>query len=207
MFTTRFDDALTFAHGLHRRQKRKTSGVPYIGHPLGVAALVIEDGGSEDEAIAALLHDTLEDQGRGFPGGVPALAEEIERRFGAEVRRIVEACTEGRSAEEIATTDKRERFRLHKESYFALIRNAGAAVRRVSCADSLHNVRTMTKDYQRMGEKLWTRFMTRRGDDQIWAYSTLAATFLATGTEPLAHELERAVRELREAANGGGAEL
>ncbi len=69
---------MTFAHQLHRRQVRKTSGVPYVGHLLGAAALVIEDGGSEDEAIAALLHDSLEDQSRAYPGGKEALAAETD---------------------------------------------------------------------------------------------------------------------------------
>ena len=82
VFSDCFAQALAFAHQLHRRQTRKTSGVPYVAHLLGVAALVIEDGGSEDEAIAALLHDSLEDQGAGYPGGVERLSEEIGERFG-----------------------------------------------------------------------------------------------------------------------------
>ena len=102
VFSERFDDALAFTHQLHRRQVRKTSGVPYIAHPMSVAALVIEDGGSEDEAIAALLHDSLEDQGRHYPGGVAQLAQDIGARFGEEVLRIVQACTERTSEEEAA---------------------------------------------------------------------------------------------------------
>src|SRR3954462_4913176 len=110
MLGERFEQALVFANQLHRKQKRKTSGVPYVGHLLGVAALVIEDGGGEDEAIAALLHDALEDQGRHYPGGVDALAAEIERRYGAAVRGMVEALTERSSDAERAITDKRERW-------------------------------------------------------------------------------------------------
>src|SRR3954447_25367848 len=91
VFSDRFESALTFAHQLHRKQTRKTSGVPYVAHLLGVAAIVIEDAGTEDEAIAALLHDSLEDQGRHYPGGVPALAIEIEQRYGHNVREMVEA--------------------------------------------------------------------------------------------------------------------
>lgn len=196
VFTSRFDDALVFAHDLHRRQKRKTSGVPYIAHPLGVCALVIEDGGSEEEAIAALLHDALEDQGRTYPGGVDALAAEIGRRYGSEVRRIVEACTERRSEEEMRIADKRERWLAHKRSYLEQVRAADLSVRRVSCADSLHNVQTMLKDYRRMGDRLWTRFMTRSGADQIWAYGALAQAFLDAGMGPLADALASAVAEL-----------
>src|SRR5215831_5892905 len=102
---------MVFAHQLHRKQRRKTSGVPYVAHLLGVAALVIEDGGTEDEAIAALLHDSLEDQGRYYPGGSGALAAEIEARFGGEVRRMVEALTESASDEGPRIADKRERWR------------------------------------------------------------------------------------------------
>src|SRR5262245_29743115 len=126
----RFERAMVFAHQLHRKQRRKTSGVPYVAHLLGVSALVIEDGGSEDEAIAALLHDSLEDQGRQYPGGVDALTAEIETRFGAEVRRMVEALTERPSEEGKGITDKRERWRAHKRAYFRQIREAAADVRR-----------------------------------------------------------------------------
>jgi (p)ppGpp synthase/HD superfamily hydrolase len=106
-FSERFEQALAFSHQLHRRQQRKASGVPFIAHPLSVAALVIEDGGTEEEAIAALLHDSLEDQGCHFPGGAEALAAEIERRFGSDVRRIVESVTERSSPQEAYIRDER----------------------------------------------------------------------------------------------------
>lgn len=196
MFSEHFDQALAFAHQLHRRQVRKTSGVPYIAHPLSVAALVIEDGGSEDEAIAALLHDSLEDQARHYPGGERQMACDIEAKFGPEVRRIVEACTERTSEEERALSDKRERWRAHKRAYFEQIARGGASVNRVSCADSLHNVRTLVKDYGQKGESIWTRFQTRSGDDQVWAYRSAAEAFRAAGVGAMAEELMRAVEEL-----------
>jgi len=199
----RFGQALAFAHELHRKQKRKTSGVPYVAHLLGVAALVIEDEGSEDEAIAALLHDRLEDQGRAYPGGVPALAAEIEARFGGAVREMVEALTERRTEEEMRIADKRERWRAHKMAYFEQIGAAGPAVRRISCADSLHNVRTLIKDYRRMGERIWTRFMTGRGDDQVWGYRQAGEAFRAAGTGPMADELLEAVETLERAIGEG----
>jgi GTP pyrophosphokinase len=192
----RFEKALAFANQLHSKQKRKTSGVPYVAHLLGVAAIVIEDGGGEDEAVAALLHDSLEDQGRHYPGGVDALAAEIEQRFGGEVRRMVEALTEQSSDEERAIGDKRERWRAHKRAYFAQIASAGAAVRRISCADSLYNTRSLAMGYRQLGTRLWTRFMTGRGDDQIWAYRSAAQAFRAAGTGHLADELAAAVDEL-----------
>lgn len=196
MYSERFGEALAFAHELHRRQVRKTSGVPYVAHLLSVAALVIEDGGSEEEATAALLHDALEDQSRHYPGGEPALAGEIEARFGAEVIALVRALTERRAPEEAGISDKRERWRAHRRGYFRQIETAGPAVRRISCADSLHNVRTLLKDYLVMGEKIWTRFQTRNGADQVWAYRSAGEAFAAAGTGPMAAELLRAVAEL-----------
>ncbi len=197
MLSERFDEALVFAHRLHRKQKRKTSGAPYIAHLLGAAALVLEDGGSEDEAIAALLHDALEDQSYHYPGGGPALAAEIGRRFGPEVLRIVEACTERRSPEEMQIHDKAARWRAHKQGYIEQIVRQDESVRRVSCADSIHNVRTMAKDYGRLGEALWTKFLTKSAEDQLWAYDALARALSGhdAGTG-LASELRRAVDEL-----------
>lgn len=192
----RFEQALAFTNQLHRKQKRKTSGMPYVAHLLGVAAMVIEDGGSEDEAIAALLHDSLEDQGRHYAGGVEALAAEIERRFGVEVRRMVEALTERSSDEERALSDKRERWRAHKRAYFAQIASAGADVRRISCADSLYNTRSLAMGFRQLGPRVWTRFMTGRADDQIWAYRSAAEAFRSAGTGHLADELAAAVNEL-----------
>ena len=198
MYSERYGEALAFAHELHRRQVRKTSGVPYVAHLLSVSALVIEDGGTEDEAIAALLHDSLEDQGRHYPGGESKLASDIQSRFGVAVQEMVVACTEVFSEEEAGIRDKRERWRAHKRAYFRQIQDAGPQVRRISCADSLHNVRTLLKDYRTMGERIWTRFLTRNGDDQVWAYRSAAEAFIAAGVGAMAEELLRAVNELAE---------
>ncbi|MGE5647365.1 MAG: HD domain-containing protein [Acidobacteriota bacterium] len=195
-FSARFARALAFAHELHRKQKRKTSGAPYVAHLLGVAALVMEDGGSEDEAIAALLHDSLEDQGRHYPGGVEALAAEIEREFGPDVVRLVDTLTERIGPDERAISDKRARWRAHKLAYIRQIGSAEARVRRISCADSIYNVRSLTRDYLRMGDEMWTRFLTRSRDDQLWAYDGVARALEAAGGGPLAGELNRAVDEL-----------
>jgi (p)ppGpp synthase/HD superfamily hydrolase len=196
MYTERFDAALVFAHRLHSKHKRKTSGAPYVAHLLGAAASVIEDGGSEDEAIAALLHDAIEDQSRNYPGGAQGLTNDIEREFGEEVARMVTALTERSGPEERRIEDKRARWRAHKEAYIRQIRTADASVRRISCADSLYNVRSLTRDYLRMGDELWNRFLTRSRDDQLWAYDALARALLETGGGPLAAELNRAVDEL-----------
>src|SRR5271157_5627946 len=106
MLTSRFDDAFRYAHFLHRAQTRKGTAIPYISHLMGVAALVIEHGGDEDQAIAALLHDGPEDQ-----GGRATLTD-IERRFGAGVAKIDSDCTD-------AWTEPKPEWRLRKEAYLA----------------------------------------------------------------------------------------
>ncbi len=196
MFSERFDSALAFAHRLHRRQRRKTLGAPYIAHLLGVTAAVIEDGGSEEEAIAALLHDAIEDQARHYPGGAPALARAIEDEFGAEVLRLVEALTERPDASEQGISDRAARWRAHKNAYIRQIVTADARVRRISSADSLYNVRSLTRDYLRMGDEIWNRFLTRSRDDQLWAYGAVARALVEAGGGTLAGELDRAVDEL-----------
>jgi (p)ppGpp synthase/HD superfamily hydrolase len=195
-FSQRFDDALAFAHQLHRNQMRKTSGVPYVAHLLGVASLVIEDGGTEDEAIAALLHDSIEDQGRHYPGGPDMLARAIEEKFGPAVLTMVLALTERPTPREQGISDKRARWRAHKEDYYEQVLTASPSVRRISCADSVHNVRTLIKDFTIMGDELWSRFRTRSADDQLWAYDMAARAFEKAGVGQLAQELRRAVDDL-----------
>jgi (p)ppGpp synthase/HD superfamily hydrolase len=196
MFSERFDQALAFAHRLHRKQRRKTLGAPYIAHLLGVAAAVIEDGGGEDEAIAALLHDSIEDQARHYAGGAAALAAAIESEFGSDVLHLVEALTERPDPSEHGLASRAARWRAHKEAYIRQIVTADARVRRISSADSLYNVRSLTRDYLRMGDEMWTRFLTRSRDDQLWAYDALARALTASGGGALAGELDRAVDDL-----------
>ena len=197
MLTERFDRALLLASELHRKQKRKTSGAPYVSHLLGVCSLVLEDGGNEDQAIAALLHDAVEDQGAAYArGGEVGLCEHILREFGPEVARLVDALTERPSAETAAIRDKRERWRSHKSAYIAQILSYDLPVRRISCADSLYNVRSLISGYRSMGEKLWTRFMTREAADQLWWYSAISRAFVEAGGTGLAAELEDAIIQL-----------
>ena len=196
MLTERFDRALLLASELHRKQRRKTSGAPYVSHLLGVCSLVLEDGGSEDEAIAALLHDAVEDQADSYKGGAAALRERISTEFGDEVARLVDALTERPTVETAAIRDKRQRWRAHKRAYIDQILSYDASVRRISCADSLYNVRSLISGYRAMGEKLWTRFMTREAADQLWGYSEIARAFLAAEPTHLAIELGEAVDKL-----------
>ena len=185
----RFEEALQWAAQLHARQRRKGTEVPYISHLLSVAGLVLEDGGDEDEAIAALLHDAVEDQ-----GGLET-REEIGRRFGDRVMTIVDGCTD-------AVTTPKPPWRERKESYIAAVRSASPEVLRVSSADKLHNARSILMDYRRNGEAVWGRFKGGR-EGTLWYYRTLIGAFRDAGGSPIVQELERVVTELEQLAAGG----
>jgi (p)ppGpp synthase/HD superfamily hydrolase len=180
--TPRFRQALDYASELHAFQRRKGTDIPYMSHLLGVCALVLEDGGDEDEAIAALLHDAVEDQ-----GGKPVL-EEIQRRFGERVAGIVAECTD---TDEVPKPPWRKR----KDEYVARLPEATPEALRVSCADKLHNARSLLGDYRRIGERLWERFTASR-DETLGYYRSLVKVYRAHGVGALAEELERVVDEL-----------
>ena len=143
--TTRFDEALAYASDLHRTQERKGSGIPYVGHLLSVASLVIEGGGTEDQAIAGLLHDAVEDQ-----GGAPTLAV-IRERFGDGVARIVEQCSD---TDEVPKPPWKQR----KQQYVDHLVYASKETILVSLADKLDNARAILRDYRTDGPALWDRF-------------------------------------------------
>ncbi len=178
----RFERARVFAARLHGEQVRKGTGIPYTAHLLSVAALVLEHGGTEDEAIAALLHDAVEDQGG------PATRAVIARMFGEPVASIVDGCTD-------AETVPKPPWRARKEAYVAHVRRAPASVRLVSSADKLHNARAILKDLRESGEETWGRFQGGK-EGTLWYYRALVGAFRATGLGPLADELDRAVTEL-----------
>lgn len=180
--SARFDEALAYAHEAHRDQLRKGTGIPYISHLMAVAGLVLEHGGDEDTAIAALLHDVIED------GGGDEARQEICRRFGQRVVDIVNECTD---AEVIPKPPWRER----KEKYIAHLGHASLQARLVSAADKLHNARAILADYRVVGEALWERFNADR-DGVLWYYQSLVAAFKEGGTSPIIEELERVVNEL-----------
>ena len=182
MLGERFEDALVYAARLHREQTRKGSRVPYLAHLLAVAALVLEAGGDEDEAIAALLHDAVEDQG-GY-----ATLEAIRVRFGERVAGIVEACSD-------AFVTPKPPWRERKETYLEHLRHASPEARRVSLADKLHNARSLLLDYRREGEATWGRFNGGKAGT-LWYYRSVAEIFRATGDDPHTQELQRVVEEL-----------
>jgi (p)ppGpp synthase/HD superfamily hydrolase len=156
--------------------------VPYFGHLLGVTGIVIDAGGSEDEAIAALLHDSVEDQ-----GGHPTL-ERIRREFGGDVARIVESCSDSMG-------EPKPPWKKRKRKYLEHLETADHAVLLVSLADKLHNVRAIVLDYRELGEALWERFNAER-DDVLAYYRSLAAIFARRGSGALATELAVTVAEL-----------
>ena len=179
----RLDEAFALARELHAGQRRKGTAIPYIGHLMAVAALVIEDGGDEDEAIAALLHDAVEDQ-----GGPPTLAL-IRERFGPRVAAIVAACSD---------TDETPKppWRARKEAYLAHLRapDLPDGTLRVSLADKLHNARAILAD-ARAGHDVFARFNAPR-QDQAWYYDALARAFAQRAPGPMADELRRVVDEV-----------
>jgi GTP pyrophosphokinase len=186
ILSDRFADAFRYALELHRHQARKDTPIPYLSHLMSVAGLALEHGASEDEAIAALLHDAVEDQ-----GGV-ATREEIRRRFGDAVTAIVEGCTD-------AEVVPKPPWRARKEAYIAHVRSAPPSVRLVSSCDKLHNARSILADYRRHGEALWARFTGGR-DGTLWYYRALVDAYHAAGGSPVLDELERTVAELERLA-------
>jgi (p)ppGpp synthase/HD superfamily hydrolase len=185
--TQRFQAALIYALHLHADQKRKGTTIPYISHLLAVAALVLEDGGSEDEAIAALLHDAIEDQ-----GGEP-IRQEIRRRFGDKVVEIVNGCTDTDQTPKPPWLERKKRYLEH-------LRSANPAILRVSAADKLHNARSVLSDLRRHGEPVWERFNGGR-DGTLWYYRQLVQVFRERCTSSLVEELDRVVSELERLSN------
>jgi (p)ppGpp synthase/HD superfamily hydrolase len=159
----RFTQALIFATELHSKQIRKGSGVPYISHLLGVSSIVLEYGADEEEAIAALLHDAIEDQ-----GGI-ATGKEIRSRFGDRVADIVEGCTDSQ-------TTPKPPWKQRKQAYLAHLANASPSILLVSSADKLYNARSILKDYRLFGDQIWTRF-TGKKEGTLWYYQALVEAF------------------------------
>ena len=194
--TEQFDKALGFAVHLHRHQFRKGGELPYIGHLLGVCGIALESGANEDEAIAALLHDSIEDQAEGF-GGADKLREHIRANFGEKVLVIVEGCTD---AETIPKPPWRER----KERYVGHLADASLSVLLVSASDKLYNARAILQDFREIGDTVWARF-TGGKEGTLWYYRALSDAFQAHGSTPLRRELERTVQNLETLAAVAGA--
>jgi (p)ppGpp synthase/HD superfamily hydrolase len=184
VLTNRFVEALQYAAKLHQFQRRKGKGQPYVGHLLGVAAIVIQHGGGEDQVIAALLHDAVEDQ-----GGLPRL-DEIREKFGTEVARIVDGCTDSYEAR----GEKRD-WAERKSAYISRVAEEAPDVRLVSAADKLANAREILADYRVEGDEVFKRFQGRK-EGTLGYYRQLVNVFKKAGSSALVDELERVVSEL-----------
>jgi (p)ppGpp synthase/HD superfamily hydrolase len=183
---------MVYAHQVHQNQRRKGTGIPYIAHILGVAALAIEYGAGEDEAIGALLHDAAED------GGGEATLAEIRARFGDAVADIVLGCSDSL----VEDPEDKLPWRERKENYLAHLENASTSVCLVSAADKLHNVRSIMRDYREHGEDIWERFQGRR-DGTLWYYETVADTLLRRYRTQLTRDLQDDVDALLALVNNG----
>jgi GTP pyrophosphokinase len=180
--TSRFDEAFLYAHETHGTHTRKGNGVPYIGHLMGVASIVIDDGGTEDEAIAALLHDAPEDR-----GGRERL-EDIRKRFGDAVATIVEDCTDSWTMPKAPWAERKQKYAEHA-------RTLPPSSLRVSAADKVHNAYAILRDLRNVGDKVWERF-NASADDIVAYYQALVRAFREAGGGPLVDELDRIVRAI-----------
>ncbi len=183
--TARFTSALEYAAQLHRTQVRKGGDVPYVSHLLAVAGLVIEHGATEDEVIAALLHDAIEDQ-----GGAPT-REAIRARFGDRVVAIVDGCTD-------TEVTPKPPWRARREAYLAHLRTAEPSMRLVSAADKLHNARMLLADFRSSGDGLWGRFNAGKAEI-LWFYREVVSILGDGGGSALVEELRRTVSDLEAA--------
>ena len=188
----KFEEALLYAARLHKDQTRKGTDTPYVNHLLVVAAIVGENYGTEDEVVAALLHDGPEDQ-----GGEERL-KDIRARFGDAVATIVDGCTD-------TYEEPKPAWRPRKEAYVARMASAPASVRLVSSADKLHNAQAILADLRDVGDDLWDRF-TGGKKGTLWYYRTLVEAYAEAGPNPVVEELDRVVREIEVLARRAEAE-
>jgi (p)ppGpp synthase/HD superfamily hydrolase len=177
----RLSAAIAYALSIHATQRRKGSTVPYIGHLLGVTSLVLEAGGDEEQAMAGVLHDAIEDVGA-------EQEAEIATRFGPRVARIVRACTD-------ADALPKPPWRARKDAYLKHLTTAPEEVLLVSCADKLHNARAIVTDLLTHGPAMFARFNAGR-EETLWYYAALAVVFEQRLPSPLSRDLALAVREM-----------
>lgn len=180
--TSQLTRAFEFARKLHKNQYRKSTLIPYLAHLMSVAALVLEAGGDEDQAIAGLLHDSVEDQ-----GGYQTLTE-IREQFGERVANIVEGCSD-------SFTQPKPPWRKRKESYLEHLLEVSPEVRLVSLADKLHNARSILRDLQQDGEITFNKFKGGK-TGTIWYYTQLVKIFQQTTDNIMVSELFEVVKQI-----------
>ena len=181
--TNRFFAAIAYASDAHKEQVRKSTDIAYISHPFGVASLVIEAGGDEDQAIAGLLHDVAEDC-----GGEQRLTE-IAEKFGDRVAHIVRGCSDSLVVEE----DKKAPWRDRKEAHIEHLRSSNSDVLLVTAADKTHNARAISTDIQSIGNKVWDRFNSDQ-EQILWYYKSVYQVLSDGGvTSTLLNPLKTAI--------------
>lgn len=186
---SRIDDAIVFAAEAHSGQVRKGTTIPYITHPFSVAMLLQEVGCGEDVVIAGLLHDTVED--------TDVTLDDVKARYGERVAELVNAASE---------PNKAAPWKERKEHTIEFVANAPVDVKCLSCADKLHNIRSILSDLEKQGCSLWERF-NRGRDEQLWYYTALLQSFYRNlpvrHDQPLFASYRHAVVELRTIVRGG----
>ncbi|HEY0197072.1 MAG TPA: HD domain-containing protein [Rhodanobacter sp.] len=188
----RLSRALSLAHEAHRTQKRKGTEIPYISHPMAVAALTLEHGGNENQAIAALLHDVIEDGGADYTA-------RIEEAFGSDVLVMVQDCTDGTAESKAVALTPAQKYidwKTRKQTYLKHLRDKPLATPSllVSACDKLHNARAILSDFRQLGAPLFDRFTAGR-DGTLWYYDALAILFVDKQVAPAA-QLHATVKEL-----------
>lgn len=186
LYDARLDQALAFAAAAFRTRARKQTTVPYLSHLLSVTALVMENGGTPDQSIAAVLHDYLED----IPG---ASVEEVRDRFGAAVAELVLALSDTTDAENKAP------WRDRKDAYVARLQTAGPEVKLVAACDKLHNARSIVLDQCRNGDRAFERFRASK-DETLWYYRAVLAAIETDFDAPLLEELVATIAEMHRLA-------
>jgi (p)ppGpp synthase/HD superfamily hydrolase len=181
--TNKLDRAFGYAHEVHDGQFKKGTSVPYLGHLMGVSSIVLGDGGSEDEAVAALLHDAAEDHGG------RARLDDIRSRFGDNVARIVEDCTD-------SWDTPKPSWLARKQAYIQRARTLPSPSLRVSIADKVHNTYGLLRDLRNIGEKVWERYDVS-ADDVLAYYESLVRAYREAGGGRLVDELDRIVRGIQ----------
>jgi (p)ppGpp synthase/HD superfamily hydrolase len=196
--SSRFSEALGGAADLHAKQSRKGTTIPYIAHLLGVASIALHHNADEDEAIAALLHDAIEDAPLDL--GANWVRNWLRFRFGERVLSIVEGCTD-------ADVTPKPAWHVRKEAYVARVLKEPASVVLVSASDKLHNATAILADYRELGEKLWKRFDKDAGKSGVIGYHRgLVSAYKATGSHPrLVRELDAVVAQIEREAGHPGA--
>ncbi len=189
--SSQFEQALIYAANAHATQVRKGTATPYMAHLLGVCSIALEYGANETEAIAALLHDAVEDQ-----GGLERL-EDIRSRFGNDVAEIVIGCTDSFQTPKPPWEER-------KRAYLAHLPSASGSILLISASDKLYNAQATLRDLYRVGNEIWKRFNVPR-EKTLWYYRALANIYLQVGPARLNDELGRVVAEMERVAASSSA--